>query len=386
MLGAEPAPLRNHRDRPLPGPANPKRPGRTASDSLRGELDVQESFRRPARASDAARGRRRACPGPDHGRNPAEARAHRETSGHARHRRDHRRGHLRADRPGGGDARRSGRRAELRLRRHRLCVRGPVLRRVCLDAAGVRQCIFVFVRDARRDRRVVHRLDADPRISLRRIHGRGRLVRLLQQPAALDRRAPEHAACLACGPGVRAADRDRRSDQYDRFAHQLTRRADHRRDQLALLCRHHAVGFGQRGDRRDQAGRDPAVRCVQPAIRQSGELASVRAADRRGRPLRLERRVPWRIDRVLLVHRLRRGIDRRAGSEESATRYADRYSRLAGRLHRALYRGLGRAHRVDAVHAARHAASGRHRDRRRFRACAGCGSSSRSVRLRACHR
>ena len=59
--------------------------------------------------------------------------------------------------------------------------------------------------------------------------------------------------------------------------------------------------------------------------------------------------------RVLRLHRLRRGLDRGAGSEEPEARHADRHPRLAGRLHdplravllRAERRGDGRGLPVD---------------------------------------
>ena len=352
----------------------------------RGELDVERYFRGPAGASDTTRRRRRAPAGPDHRRNNAQASIDGQAPRHARHRRDHRRGHLRADRPGRRDACRPRRRAELRLRRHRLRVRGPVLRRVRLDAAGFGQRVLVFVRDARRDRRLVHRLDADPRIPLRGLDRRGRLVRLFQQPARLDRRARRHAPRAAGRHIECAADGDRRPHIDDRRAHQSARRADRRRDQLGLLRRHHAIGVAERGRRRDQARRDPALHRVLAAVRQRGELASVRAADGRCRPLRLAGRVPCRVDRVLLVHRLRCGLDRGAGSEESAARHADRHPRLAGRLHDPLHHRRGSADRHHAVHAARHGASGRRPRSRVIRACAGCASSSRSVRSPASRR
>ncbi len=46
---------------------------------------------------------------------------------------------------------------------------------------------------------------------------------------------------------------------------------------------------------------------------------------------------------LLRVYRVRCGVDRRPGGEESEARYADRHSWIAGDLHGALYSGVGRA-------------------------------------------
>src|SRR5260221_170827 len=46
---------------------------------------------------------------------------------------------------------------------------------------------------------------------------------------------------------------------------------------------------------------------------------------------------------VLLLHRVRCGLDRGAGIEESPTRHAHRHPRLARDLHALVYRGVGRA-------------------------------------------
>ncbi len=52
---------------------------------------------------------------------------------------------------------------------------------------------------------------------------------------------------------------------------------------------------------------------------------------RRVRPLRIERHRPRRGSRVLRLHRIRRGLDRGAGGEESTEGHADRHSRVARR-------------------------------------------------------
>ena len=62
------------------------------------------------------------------------------------------------------------------------------------------------------------------------------------------------------------------------------------------------------------------------------QLAAVHPAEhRRVRPVRLERRRAGRRHHLLRLHRLRRGLDRGAGSEEPAARHADRHPRRASR-------------------------------------------------------
>ena len=81
-------------------------------------------------------------------------------------------------------------------------------------------------------------------------------------------------------------------------------------------------------------------------VREAGELAPVRAK-------RMGRHQDRRGDRLLRVHRLRRGLDDRGGGEESETRSADRHHRLADHLHGDL-RGHRRGiYRPDSVRRAR---------------------------------
>ena len=76
------------------------------------------------------------------------------------------------------------------------------------------------------------------------------------------------------------------------------------------------------------------------------QLASVHSGEhRRVGPVRLERRHPRLRHHVLRLHRLRRGLHRGAGSEESAARHADRHSRLARHLHGAVHADVRRADR-----------------------------------------
>ena len=89
------------------------------------------------------------------------------------------------------------------------------------------------------------------------------------------------------------------------------------------------------------------------------------SAQRRSRPIRLERRAARRRRGVLRLYRLRRGVDGGAGGEESEARHADRHPRLARHLHHSLRRGRLRAHRHRALRQAQRARSDCHRHRRR---------------------
>ena len=73
-------------------------------------------------------------------------------------------------------------------RRRRQRARRPVLRGVRVDRADRRLGLHLRLRDARRIRRVDHRLGSDPRVRARRGDGRRRLVRQRRQPARRLRR------------------------------------------------------------------------------------------------------------------------------------------------------------------------------------------------------
>ena len=74
---------------------------------------------------------------------------------------------------------------------------------------------------------------------------------------------------------------------------------------------------------------------------------------RRVRRVRLQRHPARGRRHLLRLHRIRRGIDGGAGSEEPAEGHADRHSRLAGRLHHPLRAGLRGDRRPRALHVAR---------------------------------
>ena len=114
--------------------------------------------------------------------------------------------------------------------------------------------------------------------------------------------------------------------------------------------------------RRDGGGEDarrPVLHRRRRAVGEAGELDAVRAVRDVGGH-------GGRGGRLLRLHRLRRRVDDRRGGQEPAARSADRHHRLAGRLHPALSGGrrdpLG--HRAgDAVPVERRRAAG-HADRR----------------------
>ena len=79
------------------------------------------------------------------------------------------------------------------------------------------------------------------------------------------------------------------------------------------------------------AGRYVSYRALGDGGQSAGRL---HPAESRARRIRLERRAARRRRRILRLYRLRRGIDRGAGSQQSEARHADRHSRLARHLHR----------------------------------------------------
>ena len=102
---------------------------------------LKQTCSRSKPIQDLAGRRRQAASWP----NARAGRAHR-----ARHRRHHRHRHLRADRHRRRQPCRPGDRPLVRDRRHRLRLRRPLLRRIRLDDAGLRQRLLLLVRDARR--------------------------------------------------------------------------------------------------------------------------------------------------------------------------------------------------------------------------------------------
>ena len=81
-------------------------------------------------------------------------------------------------------------------------------------------------------------------------------------------------------------------------------------------------------------------------------------------PLRVERDLPRRGAGLLRLYRLRRGLDRRPGGQESPARHADRDHRLADHLHDPLLPRRDRHDRSGQLQAARRPRSGRGGDRR----------------------
>ena len=108
----------------------------------------------------------------------------------ARNRRDHRRRHFRAHRHGRRQCRGAGGDGFVPSVGNRLRLCRFVLRRTRLADSRVGQHLHLYLRDARRDFRLDHRLGSGARIWRRRRDGRRRLVRLFQQGSARLRRQP----------------------------------------------------------------------------------------------------------------------------------------------------------------------------------------------------
>ena len=154
--------------------------------------------------------------------------------------------------------------------------------------------------------------------------------------------------------------------------------------------RHAGVGARQRHHRRHQGHASCILVIVLGwALHQPGEPHAVhpRGDDRHdAEGVTHTTAASWasrrRRRRLLRVHRLRRGLDRRAGGQQSQARHADRHPRLARDLHRALHPVRARADRHRA-RSTTSATSGREarwptRSRTTCPATAGSPSSSRS--------
>ncbi len=148
---------------------------------------------------------------------------------------------------------------------------------------------------------------------------------------------------------------------YDEVASKFV---THRRDpQRARRLHHHArdhdpgrrhqgVGALQRGDRVREGHRRAAVHHDRRALHPSRELAPLHPAERGPGPLRILGHHARRLGGVLRVHRLRRGLDRRARDEKPAEGSTDGDPRIARDLHGALHRGVAGPDRHRALRAA----------------------------------
>ena len=213
-------------------------------------------------------------------------------------------------------------------RRHRLRLRRPVLRRVRLDDPRLRQRLRVLLRDARRSRRLVHRLEPGARIPVRGLDRRGRLVAATWSscldalginfiPPALSSAPIDYTVeqgFFATGaiinlPAVLIVAVVTASACCGIRQSALTQR-DRGRDQGRIVVL--VIGFGAFYVDRRQLG-IRSFRANTGVWGQFGWSGVIRALRHH----------------LLRLHRLRRGVHGRAGSEESAARHADRHSRAA---------------------------------------------------------
>ena len=178
----------------------------------------------------------------EHGAKALKRTLDRAGSDAARHRRDHRDGHLRPHRNCGSEPGRTGHRALLRHRGPRVRIRRALLRRVRGDDSDLRQRLHLRLRHARRDLRVDDRLGPDPRIRRRVDDRRGRLERILP---AHPRRVRHRAAGVDERGAGRGAGR----------AHQPAGGAHRARDHGAAGRRGARERAVQRRDGRGQARR-----------------------------------------------------------------------------------------------------------------------------------
>ena len=255
--------------------------------------------------------------------------------------------------------------ALLRRRRHRLHLRGALLRRVRLDGAGGRLGLHLRLRHARRALRLDHRLGPGPRVR-RRLGDRGpRLVALLP---GLHRHLR--------APAPEGAGRWRRSTTTRRSGTSWRRATVI--DLPAIVIAVVITADPGQGDPRERHASTPpwssssslivlfvivvGAFYVNPAnwnpfapfgytgISFFGHTLFGQTGSG-GEPLGM---LAGRGDHLLRLHRLRLGLDPRRGGEEPAARRADRHHRLADRLHRPLHRGRGGAHRHGPLRQDRH--------------------------------
>ena len=113
---------------------------------------------------------------------------------------------------------------------------------------------------------------------------------------------------------------------------QLACRADRPDPDGAADVRHHEFDPGQQHHGRVQAVRRRRGHRGRRFLRQSRALDAFHSGEYRHiRKLRLQRHPAWRLRRVLRLYRLRRCLDRGAGSETAAAGHADRHPGLADR-------------------------------------------------------
>ena len=208
--------------------------------------------------------------------------------------------------------------------------------------------LHLRLRHAGRAHRLDHRLGPDPRVSLRRVDRRGRLVGLRglvpqgprhQHPAAVHlravhphRRRPTPAStCGGCSPRAGPA----RAAVLNLPAMIIVALDHHPADH-----RHH--GVGQLQQRRSSSSRSTVVLLFigfGMALHQPRELGA-RSSRRRPGPGKYGWSGVVRGAGVIFFAYI--GFDavshRGAGGQESAARHADRHPRLARHLHRALHR------------------------------------------------
>ena len=218
----------------------------------------------------------------------------------AGHRRDHRHRHLR-DHRGGDRQVRAGDRHLVRRRRAHVPLQRAELRRAGVDDPGLGLGVHVQLRDARRARRVDHRLGPDHRVRLQRGGGRGRLGRVPAGPAVEPLR-DQH-------PGL-----DRRAAGRRRHV-QPARGGPRARDRGAADRRRARERAHEHGDGRHEA-RDPAC-----SSSSSASPRSTATTSRRSQPHGFSGDDGRRGADLLRLHRLRRGLD--VGRARHATRGRD---------------------------------------------------------------
>ncbi len=185
---------------------------------------------------------------------------------------------------------------------------------------------------------MVRRVEPGARISFRRGNRGGRLVAVLREVAGAGEHPPadfDHHRAV-CGRRGHSPHR-----HYGRHP-EPARSAHHRARHGHLLCRHPAVDAVQRRRGGNQGHGRSARHRIRRVLRERQQLGSLHSAQHRHvRRVRLVRHRARLGHHLLRLHRLRRGLHRGPGSEESVARHAHRHPRQPDHLHAAVYPDVG---------------------------------------------
>ena len=208
-----------------------------------------------------------------------------------------------------------------------------MLCRTGVDDPDCRQRLHLFVRDARRDLRLDHRLGPDSRIRGQQRRRSGGFRRIYE--SATGGLRSQFARQMGESRVGRRA--------MDRRLLQSAGISDRLHSHAAAGARSEGIGRDQQHHGRGQDRRDSDFPGRRRNAGEARELDALRAFG-------LCRNRHRRRDRFLHLHRIRLGLNRRGRIAQSAKRFALRHHHVADRLHAALCRRRFGAARHDEVH------------------------------------